>query len=59
MSERLRRPFRYLAEPTLKRIAQEFADAVQVTWRAFELRPVPGSCVPGAPPRRADWLRAR
>ena len=31
-------PFCYLAEPTLKRIEQEFGSKVQVAWRAFELR---------------------
>jgi len=46
-------PFCYLAEPTLQRIEQEFADAVEVVWRAFELRPEP---VPTLDPK-GDYLR--
>ena len=52
-------PFCYLAEPTLARIEQEFAGAVEVTWRAFELRPAP---VPTLDPKgeylRDIWARA-
>src|SRR3981189_1275377 len=52
-------PFCYLAEPTLKRIEQEFADSVEVVWRAFELRPAP---VPTLDPKgeylRDIWARA-
>ena len=34
-------PFCYLAEPTLAQVEQEFKGAVQMNWRAFELRPEP------------------
>ena len=46
-------PFCYLEEPVLARIKQEFGDAVQVEWRAFELRPEP---VPTLDPQ-GDYLR--
>lgn len=46
-------PFCYLAEPALARIEREFAGAVEVTWRAFELRPEP---VPALDPK-GDYLR--
>jgi len=46
-------PFCYLAEPTLKRVEQEFGDAVEVVWRAFELRPAP---VPTLDPQ-GEYLR--
>jgi predicted DsbA family dithiol-disulfide isomerase len=52
-------PFCYLAEPALARIEQEFASAVEMTWRAFELRPEP---VPTLDPKgnylRDIWARA-
>ena len=32
-------PFCYLAEPLLERIRQEYGEAVDLEWRAFELRP--------------------
>jgi len=34
-------PFCYLAEPLLERIRQEYGEAVDLEWRAFELRPAP------------------
>lgn len=34
-------PFCYLEEPVLERIRQEYGEAVDVEWRAFELRPEP------------------
>jgi predicted DsbA family dithiol-disulfide isomerase len=34
-------PFCYLEAPVLERIRREFGDAVDVDWRAFELRPEP------------------
>ncbi len=34
-------PFCYLELPELKRLTEERPDAVDVTWRAFELRPEP------------------
>lgn len=34
-------PFCYLEEPVIERIRQEYGDAVEVEWRAFELRPEP------------------
>ena len=34
-------PFCYLAEPALERVTREHGDTVQITWRAFELRPDP------------------
>lgn len=34
-------PFCYLEEPVLERIRREYGDAVDVEWRAFELRPEP------------------
>lgn len=34
-------PFCYLEEPVLERIRQEYGGAVDVAWRAFELRPAP------------------
>jgi predicted DsbA family dithiol-disulfide isomerase len=52
-------PFCYLAEPTLAQVEQEFKKAVQITWRAFELRPDP---VPTLDPNgeylREIWARA-
>jgi predicted DsbA family dithiol-disulfide isomerase len=34
-------PFCYLEEPVLDRIREEYEGAVDVAWRAFELRPAP------------------
>jgi predicted DsbA family dithiol-disulfide isomerase len=34
-------PFCYLEEPVLEQIRREYGDAVNVQWRAFELRPAP------------------
>lgn len=34
-------PFCYLEEPVLERVRREYGDAVDVEWRAFELRPEP------------------
>lgn len=34
-------PFCYLKEPVLERICQEYGEAVDLEWRAFELRPEP------------------
>ena len=34
-------PFCYLQEPILQRVVQEYAGAIEVIWRAFELRPEP------------------
>jgi predicted DsbA family dithiol-disulfide isomerase len=34
-------PFCYLEMPVISRIREEFGDAVEVDWRAFELRPEP------------------
>jgi predicted DsbA family dithiol-disulfide isomerase len=34
-------PFCYLELPALQRLQQQFGDQVDVTWRAFELRPDP------------------
>jgi predicted DsbA family dithiol-disulfide isomerase len=34
-------PFCYLEAPVLERIRREYGDAVDVDWRAFELRPEP------------------
>ena len=52
-------PFCYLAEPTLKQLAQEFGERVEIVWRAFELRPEP---VPTLDPQgeylRDIWARA-
>lgn len=52
-------PFCYLAEPTVAQIEQEFGAVVQLTWRAFELRPEP---VPTLPPNgsylRRVWAEA-
>lgn len=46
-------PFCYLAEPALDRIAREHADSVQITWRAYELRPDPEPLLDPA----GDYLR--
>jgi predicted DsbA family dithiol-disulfide isomerase len=46
-------PFCYLAEPTLAQVEKEFKAAVQINWRAFELRPEP---VPTLDPK-GDYLR--
>ncbi|MBI3884176.1 MAG: DsbA family oxidoreductase [Opitutae bacterium] len=46
-------PFCYLAEPALDRVAREQADSVQITWRAFELRPDPEPLLDPA----GDYLR--
>lgn len=46
-------PFCYLAEPTLAQVEREFKTAVQITWRAFELRPDP---VPPLDPH-GEYLR--
>lgn len=52
-------PFCYLEEPVLERIRREYGDAVDVDWRAFELRPAP---VPTLDPKgeylRTTWDRA-
>lgn len=34
-------PFCYLEEPDLARVREEYGDAVEVDWRAYELRPDP------------------
>lgn len=34
-------PFCYLEEPVLERVRQEYGKAVELVWRAFELRPEP------------------
>ncbi len=34
-------PFCYLEEPDLMRVREEYGDAVEVDWRAYELRPDP------------------
>lgn len=34
-------PFCYLEEPVLERLRQEYGEAVELEWRAFELRPAP------------------
>lgn len=34
-------PFCYLEEPVLERIRQEYGEAVDLEWHAFELRPAP------------------
>jgi predicted DsbA family dithiol-disulfide isomerase len=46
-------PFCYLEEPVLERLKQEFGDAVEIVWRAFELRPEPE---PTLDPK-GDYLR--
>ena len=34
-------PFCYLEEPDLARVREEYGEAVEVDWRAYELRPDP------------------
>ena len=52
-------PFCYLEEPVFEQLRQEYGDAVQVQWRAFELRPDP---IPTLDPQgeylRTTWERA-
>ena len=52
-------PFCYLQEPVFRRLAKEHGDAIEVHWRAFELRPAP---VPTLEPDcgylQSIWARA-
>ncbi|MBA3831693.1 MAG: DsbA family oxidoreductase [Chthoniobacterales bacterium] len=52
-------PFCYLEQPLLARIEEEFAGAVEITWRAFELRPAPEPTLdPQGEYLRDIWARA-
>jgi predicted DsbA family dithiol-disulfide isomerase len=52
-------PFCYLQEPVVERVAREFADQVQVRWRAYELRPDPEPTLdPGGDYLRDVWATA-
>lgn len=52
-------PFCYLEEPVLERIKQEFGDTVDISWRAFELRPEPEPTLdPKGEYLRDTWARA-
>lgn len=52
-------PFCYLEQPVLDRIEKEFAGAVEITWRAFELRPDPEPTLdPKGEYLRDIWARA-
>lgn len=52
-------PFCYLAEPALARVEEEFGAAVEIAWRAFELRPEPEPTLdPAGAYLRDIWDRA-
>ena len=52
-------PFCYLELPVLEAVAAEFGGAVQVHWRAFELRPDPVPTLdPAGEYLRTTWDRA-
>jgi predicted DsbA family dithiol-disulfide isomerase len=52
-------PFCYLQMPALKRLKQEFGPALQITWRAFELRPDPHPTLdPAGDYLRTTWERS-
>lgn len=39
-------PFCYLELPVVERLERDFGDRIEVTWRAFELRPEPAPTLP-------------
>jgi predicted DsbA family dithiol-disulfide isomerase len=52
-------PFCYLQMPALMRLKQEFGPALQITWRAFELRPDPHPTLdPAGDYLRTTWERS-
>jgi predicted DsbA family dithiol-disulfide isomerase len=52
-------PFCYLQMPALKRLKQEFGPALQIAWRAFELRPDPHPTLdPAGEYLRTTWERS-
>src|SRR2546423_7751388 len=52
-------PFCYLEKPVLERLRQEFGDAIEVHWRAFELRPEPVPTLdPAGEYLRTVWAQA-
>jgi predicted DsbA family dithiol-disulfide isomerase len=52
-------PFCYLHLPALLRLKNEAGDALEVVWRAFELRPEPKPTLdPGGEYLRATWERS-
>jgi predicted DsbA family dithiol-disulfide isomerase len=52
-------PFCYLELPELMRLQQEFGPAVQIEWRAFELRPEPNPTLdPAGEYLRTTWERS-
>ncbi len=52
-------PFCYLEEPVLARVKQDFGGAVEIRWRAFELRPEPVPTLePGGNYLRSIWAQA-
>ena len=52
-------PFCYLELPVLEQLQQEFGPALEVHWRAYELRPAPVPTLePGGEYLRTTWARA-
>jgi predicted DsbA family dithiol-disulfide isomerase len=52
-------PFCYLQMPALKRLKEEFGPALEITWRAFELRPDPRPTLdPAGEYLRTTWERS-